>query len=391
MAAGSGTRFGGEKQFATLLGRRVVDYSLDVMQASEYIETVALVVPPNQADSIQRKPGWSQWSKIGVVIGGGVRRRDSVHIGADALIKVAGRLDFILVHDGGRPIVDEAIVERAVTAVKGDKTPKASVAAVPVKDTVKLAYRKQLPSNSLQVVRETLDRNSLYAVQTPQIFGTSLLMRAHSASDEDVTDDAKLVERLGEPVSLFEGDYRNIKITTPEDIRIAEALLDSRSGNGRGWRCGTGFDSHRLIAGGKLRLGGMDVPFDMRLDGHSDGDVLLHAVASSVLGGAGIGDLGRHFPSSDDRWKDANSALLLRISLDRALENGWMLQGLDATVIAQRPRLINWLSLFEKRIAEITRLPLEAVNVKATSTDKLGAIGAGEGIAAMASSSMYRR
>jgi 2-C-methyl-D-erythritol 2,4-cyclodiphosphate synthase len=203
---------------------------------------------------------------------------------------------------------------------------------------------------------------------------------------EDVTDDAALVELIGGTVGLFDGHPDNIKLTTPDDIERAESILARRNVGGAGVsnRWGTGFDGHALVSGGPLRLGGVNIEHDRHLEGHSDGDVLLHAIASAILGAAGLGDLGSNFPSGDPTYAGIDSRELLRRAASMAGDAGWEVAYLDATIIAQQPKLAPYVNRIKDSIAETLLIPVESVNIKITSTDHVGAIGAGEGIAAQA-------
>jgi 2-C-methyl-D-erythritol 2,4-cyclodiphosphate synthase len=271
-----------------------------------------------------------------------------------------------------------------------------------VKDTVKVAGPDR-------IVTSTLDRKSLWAVQTPQMFRTDLIAGAHRRVTHDVTDDASMVEATGGRVALFEGHAENIKVTTPDDLLLAGLIAARRAGEpgslGAGVppasagpaaadtgavRYGTGSDGHRLVPGVPLRLGGVEVPFELGLAGHSDGDVLLHAIANALLGGAGLGDLGRHFPSSDPSLRGMDSRVLLARAAAMARAAGWLPEYVDATIIAQRPRLAAYLDAMVAAICESAGLRAGQVNVKVTSTDSVGAIGEGQGIAAEAIATVRR-
>jgi 2-C-methyl-D-erythritol 2,4-cyclodiphosphate synthase len=222
-----------------------------------------------------------------------------------------------------------------------------------------------------------------------------VLEAAHETANEDVTDDASMVEAVGGLVAVFDGSHDNIKITTPEDLELASLIFDRRLGDSAnadakgsahaaGSRFGTGFDGHRLAEGGPLRLGGLDIVFDYHLEGHSDGDVLFHAIASAVLGAAGLGDLGGHFPSSDQRFADYDSAQFIEETARLARQAGWMVDHVDATIIAQQPRLGSETPRMAERLGAIEGLENSSINIKVTSTDHIGAIGNGDGIAAQA-------
>jgi 2-C-methyl-D-erythritol 2,4-cyclodiphosphate synthase len=290
----------------------------------------------------------------------------------------------VAIHDGARPFIDDALLDRGLaTAQKVG----AAIAAIPVKDTIKVAPHR--------LVTDTPDRSEMWAVQTPQVFRYDVLKTAHEITTVDVTDDAAMVESVGGLVAIFDGSNDNIKITTPEDLELAGLIFDRRSGESAasppsgespvvGSRYGIGFDGHRLAAGGPLRLGGIDIEYDHHLEGHSDGDVLLHAIASAILGAAGLGDLGGAFPSTDERYAGYDSARFITEAARTATAGGWMVGHLDATIIAQRPRLAPEVLRIVAQIRAIPGIGNASINVKVTSTDHVGVIGAGEGIAAQA-------
>jgi 2-C-methyl-D-erythritol 4-phosphate cytidylyltransferase/2-C-methyl-D-erythritol 2,4-cyclodiphosphate synthase len=318
----------------------------------------------------------SDYDKVSAVVAGGARRQDSTANGVDQLMGEHGSdIKFILVHDGARPFVDEAMIERGLMAAADHG---AAVPALPVSDTIKSVKADG-------TVEHTLDRSRLRAIQTPQVFRVDVLSPALRLTEE-VTDDATFVELVGGSVSLFDGNSDNIKLTTPEDIERAESILARRTA-GRGDtrnRWGTGFDGHALVSGGPLRLGGVNIEHHSHLEGHSDGDVLLHAIASAVLGAASLGDLGSNFPSNDPKFAGIDSRKLLQWAASMAANAGWEVSYLDATIIAQQPKLAPYVNRINDSIAETLSIPVDSINIKITSTDHVGAIGTGEGIAAQA-------
>ena len=248
----------------------------------------------------------------------------------------------------------------------------------PVTDTIKRAQEG--------CVAETLDRSDLWAVQTPQAFKTNILREAHEAAMRDGfvgTDDTVLAERIGKPVTLMEGSAENIKVTRPGDIERAEDILKRRLG-GDVQRIGMGYDVHQLVEGRKLVLGGVNVPFDLGLDGHSDADVLSHVVIDAILGAAGLGDIGRLFPDTDQAYKDISSLILLERTAKALNEAGAQLVNVDATVMAQRPKLAPHVPEMETNIATALGVEESRVSVKATTTEKLGFVGEERGMAAQA-------
>jgi len=376
VAAGTSSRMGDiDKQVALLSGHPVITHCLKVFEESENVGSIVLVMSADNLESGRDIVKLENYEKVVDVVAGGERRQDSVKIGLDVLAALpSGRPEFVAVHDGARPFIDQAMIDRGLSTAQKIG---AAIAAIPVKDTIKIAPHR--------VVTETPDRSGMWAVQTPQIFRFDVLNTAHEMTTEDVTDDASMVESVGGLVAIFEGSNDNIKITTPEDLELAKLIHERQNGfvletAGADPRAGIGFDGHKLVDGGPLRLGGVDIEFDQHLDGH----VLLHAIASAILGAAGLGDLGGQFPSSDARYADYDSAKFIAESARLAHEGGWLVNHVDATIIAQRPRLASDTPEMVTNIGAISGLENTSINVKVTSTDEVGSIGSGEGIAAQA-------
>ena len=385
VAAGSSTRMGGgDKQFADLNGEPVLGHSLRVFARCRHVAGIALVLSSDNQDRGRRLVSVAGLDDLVICVQGGERRQDSARIGLGALKSSVAETEFIAVHDGARPFVDDSMIERGLATAR---VTGAAVAGVAVKDTIKACGPNR-------VVTKTLDRRGLWAIQTPQIFRTGVLSAAYETVTAEVTDDAAMVELGGGLVAVFDGHPENIKITTPDDLLLAGLIASRRQGvepSTGEQRWGTGFDGHRFVSGGPLRLGGVDVPFDRHLEGHSDGDVLLHALSSSILGAASLGDLGSVFPSSDQQLAGIDSGVILARCVDMARSGGWAVTHLDATIVAQRPKLAGHLRDMAMQIATTANIPLTAVNIKVTSTDEVGAIGAGEGIAAQAIATLSRR
>jgi 2-C-methyl-D-erythritol 2,4-cyclodiphosphate synthase len=285
-----------------------------------------------------------------------------------------------LVHVAGRSLVDAALVEAVAAAARRTG---AAVPVLPVPETVKRVAGG--------LVSETVDRRDLATAQTPQGFRHDVLRRAYDRAFGDgleVTDEALAVERLGEPVEAVPGSPRNRKVTGPEDLAWAEWTMGAGAAS---WRVGTGFDVHRLVPGRPLMLGGVKVEHDHGLAGHSDGDCVVHAVCDALLGACGAGDMGRHFPSSDPRWRDAPSLGFLSEVVAIVGERGYEIGNVDVTVVAERPRLAAHLEAMREAIGRTMRRPVDTVSVKVKSSDGLGAIGAAEGIAAHANALLRER
>lgn len=377
-AAGSGNRMGSgiPKQYMEILGKPVLTRSVEAFEKNASTDEIYLVVNQEYTDFCRETylGGKSAMSKVKDIVPGGAQRQDSVYA---ALSVIPEDVDFVLVHDGARPFVNEETIEALIEAVIKHG---AAVAAVPVKDTIKSA--------EAGIFSETLDRSRLYSIQTPQGFGRKLLKQAYErAFSENFygTDDAVLVEKMGEKVYLVKGDYHNIKITTKEDIILGEAILGEET------RIGTGYDVHRLTEDRKLILGGVEIPFEKGLLGHSDADVLLHAIMDALLGAGALGDIGRHFPDSDESYRGISSLLLLKRVGGLLAENGCRIGNIDAVVIAQRPKIAPYIGEMTARIAETLDIDGNRINIKGTTTEKLGFCGREEGIAAQASVLIRRR
>jgi 2-C-methyl-D-erythritol 4-phosphate cytidylyltransferase/2-C-methyl-D-erythritol 2,4-cyclodiphosphate synthase len=369
VAAGSGRRFGGAKQFGLLAGRRVVDRSVEV--AAGCCDGVVVVLPAaaiGTADAVV--PGAS------AVVPGGTTRAESVRAGLAAVPDGAA---VVLVHDAARPLATPSLYGRVVAAVRDGAA--AVVPAVPVVDTVRSVGTGGV-----------VDRELLRAVQTPQGFPADGLRAAHAAGGE-ATDDASLVESAGGRVELVEGERTNLKLTGPEDLVVAEALLDARlldvaepePAPGPAIRIGNGFDVHRFSddADRPLVLGG--VRFEGEgpgLHGHSDADVVAHAVAEALLGSAGLGDLGSHFPDTDDRWRGADSMALLAEVVRMLAAEGWRAVNVDCSVVAERPKLARRRDEMQAALAAVVGAP---VTVKGRRAEGIGGLGRAEGIACFAS------
>jgi 2-C-methyl-D-erythritol 4-phosphate cytidylyltransferase/2-C-methyl-D-erythritol 2,4-cyclodiphosphate synthase len=301
---------------------------------------------------------------------GGATRQDSVRAGLNAL---PAAIELVLVHDAARPLVDQAIILRCL---HGAVRFGAVIAATPVKDTLKKVADSGL-------IQETVDRTSLWQAQTPQAAQRPLLERAFAEADRNQfvgTDEASLLEAAGIPVQVVEGGERNFKITRPEDLQVAAALLTEE----QEMKIGHGFDAHRLVSGRKLILGGVEVEFELGLDGHSDADVVAHALIDALLGALGAGDIGRHFPDSDPQYKGIDSLLLLAHAQQLVEAQGYALGNADLTIVCQRPKLAPHLAGMQVNLARCCKVAPAAVNIKATTTEKMGYTGRGEGIAAHA-------
>ncbi|MCS6891471.1 MAG: bifunctional 2-C-methyl-D-erythritol 4-phosphate cytidylyltransferase/2-C-methyl-D-erythritol 2,4-cyclodiphosphate synthase [Rhodovarius sp.] len=371
LAAGTGSRFGGPvpKQYLEIGGRAVVRHAAEALLAEGL---VAALQPVAAAGEEGRLAALLAGLPCLPPVAGGASRAESVRAGLAAL--AARAPDVVLVHDAARPVVPRGTIPALLEALR--HAPGA-IPAQPVSDTLKRAAAGR--------VQETVPRAGLFRAQTPQAFRYAVLVAAHAAPDAaTATDDAELLERAGHPVALVPGSEHNVKITFPEDLDrlmlpAAPALL---------CRVGTGFDVHRLVAGRPLIVCGVRIPHEYGLAGHSDADVGIHALCDAIYGALGEGDIGAHFPPSEARWKDADSAGFLRHAAGRIAARGGRLINADVTLIAERPKFRPHVEAMRARLAELLGVELGRIGVKATTTEGLGFPGREEGIAAQAAVSL---
>jgi 2-C-methyl-D-erythritol 4-phosphate cytidylyltransferase / 2-C-methyl-D-erythritol 2,4-cyclodiphosphate synthase len=364
-AGGRGARFGSSqpKQLLTLGGQPILQRSLDAFVRSDVITEIVVALPPELAGD---PPEYlRQRSKAVKVVAGGTRRQDSV---SNAFALVPESADVVVVHDAARPLVTDEIIRRTVAAAIESG---AAIAAVQARDTVKQA-------DASGMVTGTLRREDVFLAQTPQAFRRQVLGAA-LADTGDATDEAALVERAGHRVRLVEGDPRNLKITTPEDLAMAERLLAQAAS--AMIRIGNGYDLHRLVAGRPLILGGVTIPFEKGLLGHSDGDAVCHAVTDAILGAAGAGDIGQHFPDTDPAWKGANSVALLARAAAIVRDAGCAIGNVDVVVIAQRPKLLLHVPAMREALAGALGCDVSQVSVKGKTNEGVDSMGAGDSIA----------
>ena len=361
VAAGSGQRFGVErpKQFVVLAGRAVIRH------AAESLNRHAGLLQP-VGDPVAIGAALDGLTHLPAVLGGPTRQA-SVRIGLEALAPHAP--DIVLVHDAARPFIPPGTVESLLAALANTD---GAIPAAPVGDTLKRGAKGRIES--------TVARENLFRAQTPQAFRFQTLLELHRTSIEGLTDDASLFEAAGLPVALVPGSDDNIKLTFPEDlVRLERALASSLLP-----RIGTGFDVHATSAGRRLVLCGVEVPHAVGLAGHSDADVGIHALCDAIYGALAEGDIGRHFPPSDATWKDADSARFLRHAAGRVSARGGAIANVDVTLICEQPKITPHAEAMRARLAELLGVALDRVSVKATTTERLGFTGRGEGIAAQA-------
>jgi len=368
-AAGFGTRMNLEhpKQYHLLAGVPILIRTVRAFMSNNRMNRIVVVVP---ADRLEESKNLFQSHNMVApklsIVAGGRRRQDSVLAGLSTL---GEETDIVLVHDGARPLVGQDVIERCYLAACKDG---AGIAAVPVKDTLKREDQNGR-------VAATVDRTSLWQAQTPQAVQKKLLEKAYLLNGEaDVTDESSLLEKAAIPVTLVEGSETNIKITRPEDLLLAEKILQQNVPPKV--RIGHGYDAHRFADGRKLVLGGITVPYSQGLDGHSDADVLTHALCDALLGALGLGDIGKHFPDSDAQFAGVYSITLLKQVMALTEEQGYALINADITLVCQAPRLSPYLEQMRELLGRTCKVQPSALNIKATTTEKMGFTGRKEGI-----------
>ena len=376
VAAGQGVRAGGDlpKQFRRVGGQTMLRRALLSFAGVGNVSFVQPVVRSEDVELVRTLTG-----DLNVLppVFGGATRQASVHAGLEALLQRSP--DIVLVHDAARPFASASLIARAIEAAK--KT-GAAIPVIPVADTVKRV-------DEAGVVKATLDRNSIRLVQTPQAFAFPTLLEAHrhaaAQGRNDFTDDAALAEWAGMKVSVFVGEPGNVKLTTPEDFARAEAIQSAALGD---VRTGSGLDVHAFGPGDHVTLGGIRIPHGHALTGHSDADVALHALTDAILGALADGDIGAHFPPSDPQWRGASSDRFLAFAVERVRTRGGRIANLDLTIVCEAPRIGEHRDRMRANIAKLAGIGIERVAVKATTSEKLGFTGRGEGIAAYATATV---
>jgi 2-C-methyl-D-erythritol 4-phosphate cytidylyltransferase/2-C-methyl-D-erythritol 2,4-cyclodiphosphate synthase len=373
VAAGRGQRFGASlpKQYAVLAGVPLLRHTLAAFAGHPDIRRVRAVIHPDDRDLYDAA---ADGLDLAEPVAGGCNRQESVLRGLESLAEDAP--EQVLIHDGARPFVSPDVIARVLAALA--RSPGA-IAALPVVDTLKREAKGHIAG--------TQDRTGLWGAQTPQGFRFAEILAAHRAvAGEELTDDAAVAERAGLAVALVEGSRENMKVTSQDDLRTAEQWLRGQQSETRPdeMRVGQGFDVHAFGPGDHVTLCGVRVPHDFGLVGHSDADAGLHALTDAILGALGAGDIGSHFPPSDPQWRGADSGRFLVHARDLVRARGGRLLHLDVTLICERPKIGPHREAMVARIAELLDLPAARVSVKATTTEKLGFTGRGEGIAAQA-------
>lgn len=369
-AAGTGKRMGSSipKQYLKIGGEPILLKSIRAFCDNKEIDWIVVVTNGDYIQACLEMKDRYGLDKIQAVIEGGEERQDSVYRAIVEIDRLCPEIEYVLVHDGARPFVRQETINAVLEAAEEKG---AAVACVPVKDSI----RQEKDGESAN-----LPRQRLYAVQTPQGFQKEILRKAYEQAFADGyygTDDATLAERIGQSVALVRGTYDNIKITTREDMPMES-------------RVGTGFDVHQLKEGLPLILGGVKIPFEKGLLGHSDADVLVHALMDALLGAAALGDIGRHFPDTDPQYRGISSMELLRRVKGMLDKNGWRVGNVDITLMAQRPKIKSLIGDMTDNLSKTLDLETCRINIKGTTTERLGFVGREEGIAAQAVCLLYR-
>ena len=377
LAAGNSSRMGENvrKQQLNLLGESVLYRSVNSFSLSEKINSIVVVTRADEIDWVTAE--LASFSKVCAIITGGKTRAESAKIGFSAIPEST---NIVAIHDGARCLVTPDKIDAVVDSATEHG---AATAGTYVTDTV-----KQLKDGKIV---KTLSRDKLFFAHTPQVFSRELYERAISCADpnESMTDDNMFVEQLGSAIFPVDTGKENIKITTRDDISYAECILERRERMSE-IRIGHGYDVHRLCEGRRLVLGGVEIPYTKGLLGHSDADVLVHAIMDAILGACGLGDIGRHFPDSDERYKGISSLILLRKVCNLIQNHGFEVVNIDATVVMQSPKIAGYIDTMISNIAEILGVEQGRVNVKATTEERLGFSGREEGVSAHAVASVKK-
>ncbi len=369
VCAGSSSRMSGQDKMLLKLGdTNVMGMSMLAYERCESIKDIVVVTKESLVSVVKKTAEELGITKLTNVAIGGETRQQSVMNGLKLIDKDTA---MIAVHDGARPLVEPENIEKTIADAR---VFGGAVLGVPVKDTIKVVEGG--------LIVDTPYRPKLFITQTPQVFKRRLYFEAVDfamANGLDFTDDCQLAESIGAKVYMTVGDYKNIKITTAEDIRIADAILDYREDN---MRIGKGYDVHKLVKGRKLIIGGVEIPYKKGLDGHSDADVLIHAVMDALLGALALGDIGKNFPDDDSQYKDVDSIKLLEKVYEKIEKKGYKIGNIDSVIVAQSPKLSAYIDNMRNNIAKACKTDIFNISIKATTEEGLGFTGEKLGISA---------
>lgn len=365
VAAGTGTRMGRDKMLIDLFGKSVLSRTVEAFSRTGFFDEIIIVCSEkNRGAFAEELKAYS----VKLVLGGSTRGESSFS-GIDT-----AQSELVMIHDGARPLVTKEIIENTLLACI--KTGCAAT-GVKSKDTIKTVT----PDN---MISSTVDRETAVLIQTPQAFKRELIKSAYDKFGFQMTDDCALMEKMGTRIEMVEGSYENLKLTTAEDVVTAEGILRKRGIGGSAVRIGTGFDTHRLTEGRPLIIGGVNIPYEKGLAGHSDADVLIHAVIDALFGAAALGDIGKHFPDTDEKYKGADSILLLEEAVKEVRVAGYEIGNIDVTLIAQAPKMAPHIDAMREKLARAMGVLVDAVSIKAKTNEHMGFTGRGEGIEARA-------
>ena len=368
------------KNFLEFDGEKILLKTLKTFSKVERVKNLIVVVAESEVETVKNFLSAEENLKPYKIVIGGSERQYSI---ANGLKFLPDDTEIILVHDAARPLVSQTVIENVIDAAEKFG---GAIAAVPAKNTIKFIDAENF-------VKSTPPRSELVEVQTPQGFRKDILLRAYKKAEEENflgTDDASLVERLGEKIKIVFGDYKNIKITTQEDLKIAETFLTAKKKFLPTLRTGFGYDVHKLVEGRKLILGGVEIPHRLGLAGHSDADVLIHAIIDAILGAAALGDIGQHFPDTDAKFKNIDSTKLLSEVIKIIQAEGWQIENIDSTVVAQKPKLSPHILKIRQRLSQVLQIDFEKINVKAKTEEGLGFTGNEQGISSYAVATLRR-
>lgn len=380
-AGGAGKRLKSHiaKQYLLLDALPILVHTLKVFQKSKEIDKIILALPPEDLVYMRQELAEKYGLTKVNAVASGQERQDSVR---NCLMAIEDECGLVVIHDAVRPFVTEELIEQVIAAARDTG---AAISGVRIKDTV-----KEVKESSM--IETTVPRHSLWLAQTPQVFEYELIKKAYKTAYDDNfygTDDASLVERMGEKVKIVEGSYENIKITTNEDMLIADALM--QKGNKVALRSGFGYDSHRFVTDRKLILGGVEIPYEKGLYGHSDADALIHAICDALLGAAGAGDIGRHFPDNNPDYKNISSMILLEKVKKMIKSKSFTVTNIDATVVMEQPKLAPYAAQIVSNLARVLKISENCINIKAKTNEGMGFTGRNEGVAVFAVATLTER
>ncbi len=371
VAAGSSTRMGFDKMTAKILGKSVIERTVCAFLECTFIDEIIVVCSKENKEAFGML--FKTYGKNIEIVCGGDTRGESVQKGL-----FATSAKYVLIHDGARPFITKEIIKNVLDDAENFG---ASVCGVKCKDSV-----KQVSSDGF--INKTIERKNVMLMQTPQCFERERLIEAYKNSDGTETDDCEVLEKSGERIKITEGSYENIKLTTTDDMITAEAIAKKREQVIK-MRIGTGFDSHRLAENRPLIIGGVTIPYEKGLLGHSDADLLIHAIIDALFGAAAIGDIGTHFPDSDEKYKDISSMILLKEAARLIKKEGYEIKNLDATLIIEAPKMAPYITKMRENISNALGIWISQVSVKAKTNEKMGFVGNGEGVEARATVLIY--